>query len=116
MARDYIAAIMMCLEILEWVEFPPEATAKLTFTQSLGRCRQNILVECSHPLPVALHMPSNHRFQSSARFNTTKLMFGNYRNLTGEVEKHFPPPAEPLLARNKAPRHVLSVGILLSLS
>lgn len=34
-------------------------------------------------------MPSNHCFQLSARFNVAELMFSNYRNVTGEIEKLF---------------------------
>lgn len=52
MARDYIAAVMMCLEIFEWVEFPPEAAAKLIFIQSLGAANKTRWL--SVPIPSRL--------------------------------------------------------------
>lgn len=91
-----------------------DATAKLVFIQSWAAANNIFRQGCF--VPVALYMLSSHCFQLSAHLNTTEFMLGNYRNVTGEVEKLFSSPASFQRWKTKGSRHVLSVSNLLSLS
>lgn len=75
--------------------------SKASIHPEFGRRKQHCVSIC---IPSQLlYMLSSHCFQLSAHYNATDLMFSNYRNVTGQVEKFFSSPASLPRRKTKAP-------------